>query len=197
MVHTKIGKLNDIIHEAYMKDAEWIPRTSELDMFIKYILCIETFIFYPDLPKQLSMHKHITQNVLFMYFNLFYICYLHERIASVCCMLISILYICAYLNPIYSIANNDMRYIFFNIQISINFCHLIVLWEAHSVCCQSFFHSELLQIASWKILFFSALPFDFPLGQLKCLESVVQNRAVWCCLLESMQLILQKDQLKL
>lgn len=77
----KTGKRNDIIHEAYIKDAGWMPRTLELDMFIKYILCIETFIFYPDLPKQLSMHKHITPSVLFLYFNLLYICYL---LASVC-----------------------------------------------------------------------------------------------------------------
>mgnify|MGYP001860214431 FL=1 len=73
----------------------------------------------------------------------------------VCCTLISILYICAYLNPIHSVSNNNVRCICFNIHISINFCHLIILWEAQSVCCQSFFHSELPQNASWKILFFS------------------------------------------
>lgn len=115
----------------------------------------------------------------------------------VCCTLISILYICAYLNPIHSVSNNNVRCICFNIHISINFCHLIILWEAQSVCCQSFFHSELPQNASWKILsLLKALLFDFPLGQMKCLESVVQNHAVWCCMLESMQLILQEDQLK-
>lgn len=67
-----------------------MPRTLELDMFIKYILCIETFIFYPDLPKQLSMHKHITPSVLFLYFNLLYI--------------VTFLHLCVmhtYFNPLY------------------------------------------------------------------------------------------------
>jgi len=170
-----------------------MPRTLELDMFIKYILCIETFIFYPDLPKQLSMHKHITPSVLFLYFNLLYICYL---LASVCAahLFQSFIFVHIWIPYIQSLiimwGAFALIFIYPLIFVTWLYCgkHRVYVVKAFSILN---YPRMLLEK-----FFFSALLFDFPLGQMKCLESVVQNHAVWCCMLESMQLILQEDQLK-
>lgn len=58
MEHLKTGKSDDINNEACVKDAEWISSSLGLDMFTKYVLCSEIYIFYSE-SAQMTQHVQI------------------------------------------------------------------------------------------------------------------------------------------
>lgn len=94
-------------------------------------------------------NTHITQNALFMYFNLFYICCLCGRILFLCRGHCFILYICTYLNSINSSFNKHMRCMYFNIQISIFFVtsdHILLSWRFRITASQKGYEKHLVYV---------------------------------------------------